>query len=73
MKLELEYNDDTFWLEENTTELVGTGIECPVCGSELVFNDNSYTQNYQIHKIHSVECSNETCNYHDRIRIDDYC
>jgi C4-type Zn-finger protein len=63
-----EYNEG-FWLEENVTELSGTGLECPECGSELMFNDNAFYPTFHHYETHDVKCSNDACNYRDRIRI----
>jgi C4-type Zn-finger protein len=62
--------DDRFWLEENITEEVGTDIECPECGSELMFNENAFYPTYRRIIMHSVKCSNENCNYRDKIKIE---
>lgn len=65
----MSMENDRFWLEENVTEEVGTDLECPECGSELVFNENAFYPTYRKVELHSVKCSNENCNYRDKIRI----
>jgi hypothetical protein len=62
---------DTFWLEENTTELVESGMECPECGSELMIDDNdtAYCPIYRYREWHRVTCSNDCCNYMDKVKI----
>lgn len=70
MSKKSQYHSSTFWLEDNTTELTETGIECPECGSELMFNDNFSINSFHIGISHSVKCSNDNCNYRDKLKVE---
>lgn len=56
-----------FWVQENHTESIETGLECPSCGSELLIDGHSARHHTTLY--HDVECSNDECNYKDRIYI----